>query len=77
MAQTRKGDQISVRVPAFAKQTADQLPGKIVAATGEKKPSQPELVAALVSQVKAQAASQALKAYRKELARKGLADFHR
>ena len=77
MPRTRRGEQINVRVPEFAKEAFDDLPGAVTAATGEKPPRGPEIVAALMTTVKARTLSAALKSYRKELARRGLADFHR
>jgi hypothetical protein len=75
---TRNGKQISVRVPDFAKEALDELPDAVVAgAPADKRPSQPELVAALVATAKADAAVRALRTYRKELAARGLANFHR
>lgn len=76
MPRPRRGEQLNVRVPPFAKQHLDTLPARVLA-TGEKRPSQPEIVAALVATVTVRTLSQALKAYRKELRRRGLADFHR
>jgi hypothetical protein len=77
MPRTRSGEQISVRVPAFAKDRLGNLPAELQAATGENAPSQPEIVAALVATVKTRTLSQALRAYRRELGKHGVAEFHR
>jgi hypothetical protein len=68
MSTTQQEAQISVRVPRFVHARLERLRDEIVDATGEKKPSQPEVVAALVCAAKAVTLSQALKKYRREMA---------
>jgi hypothetical protein len=77
MPRPRKGDQISVRVPTFAKRQLDALPRAVLQASGDKRPSHPEIVAALVFMANPKGLARALRAYRRELDRRGLGDFHR
>lgn len=78
MPRPRKGEQISVRVPEFAKDALDALPDAVVAASpADKRPSGPELVAALLTSLQAKTVAQAVRAYRRDLAKRGMADFHR
>src|SRR6266545_183416 len=61
MAPALQEAQISVRVPRLVHTRLEKLRDEVVEATGEKKPSQPEVVAALICTAKAAALSQALK----------------
>jgi hypothetical protein len=77
MARTRRGEQVSVRVPDFAKARLDELRGEVAPLASGRRPSQPELVAALIAAVKVRTAAQALRAYRAELDARDLGDIHR
>lgn len=71
MARERHGKQIARDVPTFVKERLDDLPGEVVAATGEKEPSHSEILGALICSVRdAVELSNLLRAYRQEMRRR-------
>lgn len=70
MTKRRPGSQISIRVPPFVHERLEELREAVATRTGERKPSQPEIVAALIWEAQVTKLSRAMKTYRLEARRR-------